>query len=852
MSKSKTIAKRRREALLTDSDPWNFYERLNFIPPERKDKVWAAQSMAFVKGHSAPFQDPNEAATIRKKMSGEIDIDYHKKRIDPDKGEAEFFSADWKACPIDNHLDEIIETTVKQIPLNLGVKAVDEYSISNKQKNNRKIIGRAQMQNLINGFNEQLGLPLLKKTDDPFKYIEQVQAQLAGAQQAQQPGTPRRNLEQPLPGGSKNQLPTDVLETLISQIGDNNELLGIYNQFLHKEGVEIACELGINYYLNVKNKFVFNHASNILRDIKAFGKCCGRLFTSKTTGTPVFRYYRPEDIYISAYSKRDLSDHMHWYVEEEVTFSDFMRMFGADLDEDQLRNIFELNRRWNGINTTYDNCGVMTRMNAKIRIGYMEWESQDMEVYADYEAFGNKAFKRMPSDFVPGYRKDKQGNFVKDDKIQKSERVERHYNVWYKCYYIPDYQSSSTIASLDFEKQSEYIFDFGKLQDQERYGDDEQFARSSLVGCYSDRMTWYEIKDRFMKEINHLWLLFQNDLSNVMPAGLNWAYDLIVQMTSTVDDANKNNKDAVAEWAAKVKQTGSAITRLMKDAAGNPMGNVPPFQKIDSGGFLEGAMAKLEAMMVLYTLMIKSLGQNEISEGGAPKPRTNMGSIEAAMGTSGKAAFYVEELYTDVINALGNKMLKYFKDIVEEGDTDRMKEFEDIVGQSHAMALKEIKGIPMRNLGLHVENVMTKDQKDMVMQLAQSMSSAGTLDIDTALFLTTVDNLKQAYAILCFKKDLMDKKLAEQAAQQQEYAMQLESARLQTEVAKIKAAGEMKIQLEKVVGDLKATLEKEIVNMKGHWTLAGKEQIKQNRIEENITQSQIDKQNAVEEQEKAA
>lgn len=839
-TKPNVLVNNQADISLNMSDSWTYYDRLNFIPVEEKDECWAAKALVFIKQHSQPFQDPEQAKIIRERMRGNIDILYHKKRIDPEKSEAKYFSADWKACPIDQHLDEIIETTIKQIPVNLGVKAVDEYSISKKQADNRKILNRSLMLNLLNSFNTQLGFPLLKKTDDPFAYIQQMQMQVAQAQQGQQaaqaPGAPSPQQI----AGRKKQIPPDVLQSLLAQI-DSSELLGIYNEFLHKEGVEIACELGMDYYLNVKNKFVFNHAGNHLRDIKGFGKACGRLFTSDTTGTPVYEYFRPEDIYISDYSKRDISDHIHWFHEKEISYGDFMRRFGAELGADQLRAIFELNRKWNGLTTVYEQCGIIVRNNAMIRVGYVEWESQDMEVYADYEMKGNAAYKKMPTDFVPGYKTDK-GKTVKDSTIQNSVRDESHYNVWYKCYYIPYYFTNPQVATLDFPEQAKYIFKFGKLQDQERYGDDERFARSSLVGCYSDRLTWFEIKDSIMKEINHLWLLFQNDLSNVMPNGLNWAYDLIVQMTSTVDDANANNKNAVNEWAAKVKQTGSAITKLLKDENGRPVGNVPPFTDLKSN-MLAGAMEKLDAILVLYQFLVKALGQNELSDGEAPKPRTNLGSIQLALGTSGKASFYVEEMYTDMVSCIGNKMLKYFKDIVDDGDSERLQEFEDIVGQANMTALKEIKDIPMRNLGLYVENVMTKDQKDMVMQIAQSMASAGTLDIATGLFLTLIDNLKQAYAILVFKKDQMDKKLLAQEQAQQQYQMDMADKTLQNKLAEIQAQGQIKQQLEALIINLETKLEETVINLKGHWTVAGKEQIKQNRIEQDITASQIDKLN---------
>jgi hypothetical protein len=211
---------------------------------------------------------------------------------------------------------------------------------------------------------------------------------------------------------------------------------------------------------------------------------------------------------------------------------------------------------------------------------------------------------------------------------------------------------------------------------------------------------------------------------------------------------------------------------------------------------------------------------------------------------SGKATFYIEEIYTDFIVTLGNKMLKYFKDIVDDGDSDRLRELEDIVGQAHATALQEIKNIPMRNLGLYIENTLTGEQKEQIMAIAQSMASAGTLDIETAIYLNIVDNIKQAYAILMFKKHAMDKKIAQQKQEEQQNQLALLDKTHQIELSKIQATGQVKQDLEKVIFQLQKTLSEAQINLKGHWTILSKEQINQNRIEEQMNQSHLEKLNA--------
>lgn len=826
-------------------EQFNYYDRLNFIPPEQKDELWAAKALVFAKYHSSPLVETGVYEDVMQKMRGEADEAFHKKRIDPEKSEAEFFNNDFEACPIDWHVDNILEANLKQIPVNLSVKAVDEFSTSNKEENNRQIMSRSLMRNVINNINKWLNFPQLKESDDPFKYMERITAQAQQAQQTQQgqqpaaaPGNPKINFQP-----SKKQIPTDLIESIISQI-DNSEKLGIYNTFLHKEGEEIAGELGIDYYINQKNKFVYKHATEIIQHLKGFNRCAMQMTTSAVTGTPELTTFPLDKVYASPHKEPDLSDIIHWFYEFEITYDEFVRRFGAKLSNDELRAIFDLNRRqYGGGPIEFTTANRVAINNYKIRVGYVEWVSQDVAVYSEYQtAEGNSRFKQMPTDFVPGMRKNKKGEPVPDPYSVDPKREDRFFNVWYKAYYIPYYFTSADVATLNFEEQSRYIYEFGKLQDQERYGDDEMYARSSLIGCYSPRRTWFQVKREIMKEINHLWVLIKNDVSQVMPEGLNWVYDSIVTMASSADEANASGKDAISAWAAKVKQTGSAITKLIKDKNGNPVGGAAPFTRIENG-IVKGILEKMEAMGTFYDLLIKCLGQNDISEGGLAKPRTNQESIQQAIGIGGKSTFFLEEMYTDVLCNLGRKMIKYFKDIIDEGDSPRLQEFIDVVGMANAYAAMQIKNIPMRNLGIYVENVITADQKQMIMQIAQSMASAGTLDEATALFLMFIDNIKQAYAILVFKKMQMDKQLAAQKQAENEFQLQLSGQQLQNELAQIQATYVGKKELETLLIGLEGKLEAMVINLKGQWTLQGKAQINQNRIEEDMTNSQIEKLN---------
>lgn len=804
---------------LNETSRYIFWETLHGIDPKKKDRHWFAEALYFAKANSHRLLDPEKARKTREANRGIVEADEYRRIFDPimedgTGGKAEYFAADWKADPIFVHLDNIISSNLEKIPKGIYVKAADELSKLKMQKDNDKILTRKYVADLINEMNGHLGLPPLGKNEDPYTYINKMDA-----------------------GAKAKSNPVTMVDSIKNAIADDEDL-ALYNEYIYKDGVEIAMELGIDYYFN-ENKFD-RISEKIIDDIKNFNRACVRYYTSETTGRPVFLRYDPSLVWTSKFEKNDGSDIIFWHIEWDISFSDFLRMFGADLqadakernvtEESVMQEIFDLNRRNLGSNLFWAHSSKSQRDNARIRVGYMEMESQDMEVYSDRMVRGNNRYS--PADDV-GYTPSKDAK-----KKYSAKRDESHYNVWYKGWYIPFMNGTgSRIQTSDFELQSKYVFKFGKVQDQQREGDDFKYAKSSLVLWNSEKMSFFDIMNAYMPKMNILWFHFQNNLAQAMPNGVIWANEIITTMVDATDDAAKDGKDSKFEMARRIKQTGYGMADLFDENGRMKNGGVP-FVNIKTN-HLEAAATILVLMQDLYNKMRQALGQNDVSEGAGSKPRVSLGAVQISNEASQSATFFIEKGFMDIVLESARRLMYYFKNIVENNDEKRLADFTDVVGRANSMALESIKDIPLHRLGLNIQSVLTDKERDNLVRLAESLAAAGQLDPDVAIFLTTVDNLKYGQAILRLRYKQKQKEIAAQQAQQQQNQMQLKQADLQVELAKIQAKGQAEFNMEQMMKQWDYKIEQLILGLKSqaadnNITLRG-----QNKSQEEILKSQL-------------
>lgn len=808
-----------------------YYDQLHLIPTKEKDPYWAAQVLYFNKMSYEPFVDQKELQFYRDLELGKINEKLYKQFIDPvtpdgKGGDAKYFKANWKTCPIYMHLENIKEAQLKKLPFNIVCKASDEFSKLKQQENNDKILGAQYVRNFMNEIGPQLGIRKLRPDEDPFQFINQLEQKGQTSAPGQQPS--------PTDGNS-------AADGIRAKIFDN-DTLSIYNEYLYKDGVEVAFEIGIDTYINAINKFKRGILPRLIEDVKNVNAHLYRHFTSTTTGRPIITYEDPGAWRISRCQKPDLSDNTGVLGEFDVSFGGFVQMAGGALDKELLKTIFNKNRQFHGLMAganelpTYDKCTTFQRNSAKIRLGYHEFETQNMDVYAQYVSeTGNKVFKKMDDNFSPSqYSKNTYG----------TQRVEKHYNVWYSFYYIPIDTLFTVSGTTSFTDQAKYIFQFGPIQDQVREGDDMRYAKGTFVGYRNKRFSFAKIEHSFMPEIVKLWQLFQNDLASSMSDGVEISVRAVNSMMKYVDsssypDGPEGKRLATMEAIRIIRQTNSAIIDDTDDAGEPEKQRKPALTKTQLNS-LDTATKRLELIGTLYRLMTQALGLNEVAEGQTPEARTNFAGINLAMTASSNALYQMEEaLIASQLN-LAERMMYYIKEVIDEGPTSaRFLEFQNIVGQANALAAQGIRSIPLHKMNLHLEDQMTDQMKADIIATAKEMAKAGIISPDQVLFLEMVENVKYAYAILAIEIRAGQKALQDSQVTARQ---QTRSDELFTSGLKIREMHAMKADeadVEKMLADIKTqqiTIDNQL-KLRGQ--IITKNQIHDHRIQQDIVDNRL-------------
>jgi hypothetical protein len=792
--------------LVTDRS-W-YYTDTAFMPAEDKNALWLAQFLFYAKNAGQQFLDTKRAHVYRALERLEIDRQEYVNIIDPvtpmgGGGKAEFFASDFKANPIDIHLDNIVRAKLDKIGEDnkLQVSEIDKFAKIQKQRDKDKIIYQREFRKLINEVHQELGLPPIKDSQNPYSYVKSLGDQ------------------------DKDKMINSVdtlLDYIKSQIKDSQDLT-LYETYIYKGDIERAFELGIEHYLINLNKWrvkceYFNN------DLKNFNKACGRWYTDETNGRGTVEYLNPERLYTSPFQEKNGEDIVFWFYEKDITFAEFVRQFGTTLTDEQLKEVFELNKQQNAQHgMEWKSARGVKGSSAKIRIGQLSCLTQDADNFSE-KYVNNKipAWQRKPLSWLP--EKHTPNKY-------KSEQRQRIYNVWYSCYYVPPPSTKlSSNSQVDWAWQSQYIFNIKKDVDMYRYGVDMRYAKSTLVIWKDDRPSFTDIKQAFMPKIHTTWHKFQNCLINDVDA-VAIAEEFLGAMLNASDEANKispgdpkrptggNGVDAGMLAWKQIKQGNMAFLK-MTDKNGNAIVDPSKFVIPIKNGQLERAEKHLQIIMELYNMMTISLAQSDVSEGQDAKPRTPVAGIQASLIASSNGIWFIEKPVREVLIMFGERVVQHILCMVKEkkkyGYKQRWEEFQNVIGLANALMIEGIEDIQPEEIGITVSLEDVRANQQYVLELANKMADNQEIGREmVGLVMSQVSvNYKYAYVLLMVAAKRRQEEIAHKEQLQHERELQLEKEKQQTakilmgfktegEIAKIDEKGKIQIMINEALAKLK-------------------------------------------------
>jgi len=295
-----------------------------------------------------------------------------------------------------------------------------------------------------------------------------------------------------------------------------------------------------------------------------------------------------------------------------------------------------------------------------------------------------------------------------------------------------------------------------------------------------------------MVQLTHLKM--QQVLSKMMPDGVYMDADGLAEI-DLGNGTNYNPQEALNMFF----QTGSVIGRSFTQEGDMNPGKVP-IQPLQTGA----GGQKLQTLIQTYNYYLQMIrdvtGLNEARDGSSPDARALVGVQKLAAANSNTATRHILDaglfLTADVAEGLSLRI----SDILEYSPS--RDAFIQKIGGFNVATLDELTELHLYDFGIMLELSPDDEEKGMLENNIQTALSAGLIDLEDAIDIREVKNLKLANQLLKLrrkKKLERDQQMQQQNIQAQAQAnAQAQQVAAQAEVQKDQALFQTKAQLEQM------------------------------------------------------
>jgi hypothetical protein len=582
-----------------------------------------------------------------------------------------------------------------------------------------------------------------------------------------------------------NLLNMDLYENKKEDLPETEDELALHMQLNYKQAVEIAEEQAIEVLLQGNNYNLIK--KRLYYDLTVLGIAAVKTSFNTSEGVTI-DYVDPANL-IYSYTESPYFEDVYYIGEvKEIPINELIKQF-PNLTSQDLEDIDKNNykgRTRAGRQRPYD------QDKNKVTVLYFNYKTFSTEVYKMKET-GSGGTKAIEKDDTFNPPEDKQGDFERIDR-----RVECLYEgamllgtdkllQWQKAKNMMRPKSDFTKVKMNYSMVAPRMYN-GKIE--------------SLVG----RITGFAD----MIQLTHLKL--QQVMSRMVPDGIYLDADGLAEI-DLGNGTNYNPQEALNMFF----QTGSIIGRsFTADGDMNP--GKMPIQEIQSG-----SGNKMQALIGTYNYYLQMIrdttGLNEARDGSTPDERALVGVQKMAAANSNTATRHILNaglfLSAEVCESLSLRI----SDILEFSPT--ADAFIQAIGNHNVATLKEMAELHLYDFGIFLDLEPDEEGRQILENNIQSALSQQTIDLEDAIDLRDIKNIKLANQLLKLrrkKKIQKDQQMAQEnmkaqaeanAAQQQAAAqaeVEKQNALVQSQVQIEQAKAKMKQQTLQVEADVKKQL----------------------------------------------
>ena len=570
----------------------------------------------------------------------------------------------------------------------------------------------------------------------------------------------------------QEQFGIDITENDKETLPQNEEELALHMQLGYKQAIEIAEEQAIDVLMENSDYDLIRR--RCLYDLVTLGIGATKTTFDWTDGAKV-KYVDPANL-VYSYTESPYFEDIYYVGEvKEIPINELVKEF-PELTEVDIKEITD-----NSGQTIYNqsNYRLNTDKN-KIEVLYFNYKTHMNNVYK-LKKLGSGAEKVIEKDdtFDPPVES-MDGNFSK---------LERVVEVLFEGVYIIGADKLLRWKMADNMMRSDSDFTSVKMNYQIVAPRMYKGKIESLV----NRITGFAD----MIQLTHLKL--QQVMSRMVPDGVYLDVDGIAEV-DLGNGTNYNPQEALNMFF----QTGSVIGRsFTSEGTGNP-GKVP-IQQINNG-VNGGKIQSLISTYNYYLQMIRdTTGLNEARDAATPDKNALVGVQKLAAANSNTATRHILQSMLYLTAEVAECMSLRISDVVEYSPTKDA--FIRAIGAHNVATLEELKSIHLYDFGIFIELLPDEEEKQILENNIQVALSQQMIDLDDAIDLRAVRNIKLANQLLKVKrkaKASRDQAMQQQNIQAQAQAnAQAQQVAAQAETQKSQAKAQAEAQLEQTRNQLK-------------------------------------------------
>ena len=570
---------------------------------------------------------------------------------------------------------------------------------------------------------------------------------------------------------AKQKLNMDLRENKQDDLPETPEELDLHMSLNYKQAVEIAEEQAINVLLE-GNKYDLTR-KRVLYDLTVLGIAACKTTFNTSEGVKV-EYVDPANI-VYSHTESPYFDDIYYVGEvKTIPINEFIKEFPGISDselEELTKSSYQMNYRYGNRRNNVE------EDNNKIDILYFNYKTYTHEVYKLKEtATGLQKIIEKDDTFNPPTGED-----------LAFERLGRKIECLYEGALI-----LGTDKLIKWQKADNMMrpkSDFTKVK--MNYSITAPRMYEGRIESLVSRITGFAD----MIQLTHLKL--QQVMSRMIPDGIYLDADGLAEI-DLGNGTNYNPQEALNMFF----QTGSIIGRSMT-SEGDPNPGKIPIQEIQSGGG-----AKMQGLINTYNYYLQMIrdttGLNEARDGSMPDPKSLVGVQKLAAANSNTATRHILQSGAFITQEIAEQLSLRISDVLEYSPTANA--FVQAIGSHNVATLNEMKNLHLYDFGIFIELQPDEEEKQLLENNIQTALSQQTIDLEDAIDLREVKNIKLANQLLKIRRKKKVKK--DQMMQQQNMKAQADAnaqqtqASAQAEMQKQQASMQNEIQLATQRGEI--------------------------------------------------